>query len=885
MLAQLLRKNVSTIALFLVFFSGVAFFSLPSQVNAGQCGFLGLIGGGCQKNGPDNAVCTINGAPSSVTAGQPFSFQVVLTNNGGTGTYSESTGNWWSSSVPSSGQTTTCAGDAQNGRSGPTYSTVNVTNPTGWTVQPGDFALGITTGPNSQYFDTNWGNPVTAIPINPFPAGCTWGVGVTATAPPNPGPYSMTFQMFQSNVMWFGSSCSTNITVTPPACASNSGQTCYSNPNSCGQTNLGTIQCNGSCSVSATPPPDSNCPVAPPVDNAACAGFSAPSAVTPGQSFQASTYMYNSGNTTWTSAMNYKLGSQNPQDNGTWGTGRVALPYDVPPSSFANFNGTFTAPTTPGTYPFSWEMLQEGVKWFGATCSQNITVSAPANTPPEGYFDGADCNSLSGWAYDPDSPGTSIYVDVYKDGPAGSGTGVGRYLANVSRPDVNAALGVGGNYGYSIATPNSLKDGAAHSLYIYGIDTAGGPNTLLTNSPKTISGCSPPPPTGTIYVSSSPNPCIIPAGSNACTSAITWSTTNTPSADVYVGSGHFASATSGTQDAPWITYTPTTFVLKDSSGNVLATMDASGVCASGTVWDGSHCNTPPPDLTAGATTLSPTPGFTGQSESFSAPVSNIGSGPASNFPNIFQIDNSSLSATVAMVGATTVSSLAPGASTSISGAYTFASAGTYNVRACANFNTSWAGSIPESNPSNNCGAWQTVTIAYPVPTATLIPAQTIIDSGQSATLHWNATNATSCTSGGFPTGGATTGSASVSPSTTSNYQVSCTGPGGTVSSNIATVTVRVPTVSIGATPTRVPAGGSITVSWTASNVNTCTIMRNGVLWKTLPADSSRALSGSASDTITTQTTYVISCTNNASSSATAATATQIVNVLQSFREF
>ena len=172
-------------------------------------------------------------------------------------------------------------------------------------------------------------------------------------------------------------------------------------------------------------------------------------------------------------------------------------------------------------------------------------------------------------------------------------------------------------------------------------------------------------------------------------------------------------------------------------------------------------------------------------------------------------------------------------------------------------------------------------------TASLSASPSTIDAGQSSTLTWSSADADSCTSlGGFSTGDATSGSVSVGPlATTQNYQISCTGPGGSGNSNTATVTVLVPTVTISAAPDRVVSGGVSTVSWSATNVNACTITRNGVAWQSLTSDASRTLSSSAPDTITAQTTYVITCTNNASVSAIAATATQIVNIVPSFEEF
>ncbi len=182
----------------------------------------------------------------------------------------------------------------------------------------------------------------------------------------------------------------------------------------------------------------------------------------------------------------------------------------------------------------------------------------------------------------------------------------------------------------------------------------------------------------------------------------------------------------------------------------------------------------------------------------------------------------------------------------------------------------------------------TVTVnvagARPVPTAVLSANPSTIDQGQSSTLTWSSTNATSCSAvGGFSTGGAASGSASTGPlSSTQNYQIYCDGSGGRGFSNIATVTVRIPTVSISATPDRVRSGDQTTVEWNATNVNACTITRNGVTWQTLTADVSGTVSGSDTSSITGQTTFLISCTNNSNA---VATATKTVNVLTDFQEF
>jgi RHS repeat-associated protein len=90
--------------------------------------------------------------------------------------------------------------------------------------------------------------------------------------------------------------------------------------------------------------------------------------------------MRNSGTTTWSPGQvkPYRLGPANPLNNGTWGVSRVELGSTVAPGGQVAFGFTITAPSTAGSYSFSWQMLTEGGSWFGATASSTITVSAPA---------------------------------------------------------------------------------------------------------------------------------------------------------------------------------------------------------------------------------------------------------------------------------------------------------------------------------------------------------------------------------------------------------------------------------------------------------------------------------------------------------------------------
>ena len=112
-----------------------------------------------------------------------------------------------------------------------------------------------------------------------------------------------------------------------------------------------------------------------------------PVALKPGQGATVSVTMKNTGTTTWTEASGYRLGSQNPQDNLIWGTGRVYLAAgeSIAPGQQKTFTFTVTAPLVASSYNFQWRMLREGVAWFGAY-STNVAINVTtANVNASGF--------------------------------------------------------------------------------------------------------------------------------------------------------------------------------------------------------------------------------------------------------------------------------------------------------------------------------------------------------------------------------------------------------------------------------------------------------------------------------------------------------------------
>jgi hypothetical protein len=116
------------------------------------------------------------------------------------------------------------------------------------------------------------------------------------------------------------------------------------------------------------------------INDATFISQSVPASMNAGQTYTASVTMRNSGSTTW-SAGAYKLGSQNPAGNLTWGVNQLSLPVSVAPGSNATFTFNVTAPAAAGIYNFQWRMFQDGAGYFGASTS-NVGVSVSSSAPP-----------------------------------------------------------------------------------------------------------------------------------------------------------------------------------------------------------------------------------------------------------------------------------------------------------------------------------------------------------------------------------------------------------------------------------------------------------------------------------------------------------------------
>lgn len=149
------------------------------------------------------------------------------------------------------------------------------------------------------------------------------------------------------------------------------------------------------------------------------------------------------------------------------------------------------------------------------------------------------------------------------------------------------------------------------------------------------------------------------------------------------------------------------------------------------------------DLRAGLP--SPTTAMAGVAQTFNSTISNTGVGPTgSSFNNFFQrVADFSGTSPIVDFPATNMSALNAGATGNTSVSYTPPAVGTFYLRACADKSSAVnAGSINESNESNNCSQWAAITVSANtfVPPTTPVAfwaGPSVCDSGQ-VNFSWNA---------------------------------------------------------------------------------------------------------------------------------------------------
>ncbi len=174
--------------------------------------------------------------------------------------------------------------------------------------------------------------------------------------------------------------------------------------------------------------------------------------------------------------------------------------------------------------------------------------------------------------------------------------------------------------------------------------------------------------------------------------------------------------------------------------------------------------------------------------------------------------------------------------------------------------------------------WADISFNPIGPSVNLSGNATTLAYNTTASLSWTSLNATSCSAAGGPWSGskALNGSeTTVALTADTTFTLRCTGPGGTQSSS---VTVKVaappaPVVTLSTNATMSAFNTTSTLSWTTSNVTSCTATSG-------PWSGTKALNGSeATPALTSDTTFTLTCTGPGGT--TTSSVTIKMNALQS----
>ncbi|HZF13947.1 MAG TPA: NBR1-Ig-like domain-containing protein [Thermoanaerobaculia bacterium] len=113
----------------------------------------------------------------------------------------------------------------------------------------------------------------------------------------------------------------------------------------------------------------------PEVDDAHRVAENLPDRMEAGQGIVVRVTVQNTGTTTWTAAGGYKLGAVGDHDPFAEPRQLLAAGESVAPGKQRTFAFRMTAPAA-GSYPSTWRMVREGVRFFGDTLARTVKVDA-----------------------------------------------------------------------------------------------------------------------------------------------------------------------------------------------------------------------------------------------------------------------------------------------------------------------------------------------------------------------------------------------------------------------------------------------------------------------------------------------------------------------------
>jgi len=144
--------------------------------------------------------------------------------------------------------------------------------------------------------------------------------------------------------------------------------------------------------------------------------------------------------------------------------------------------------STPYAHEFTSAVTLDGsnitIAYEGDTFTAIRYGALTANQLPIGSLDSASCTDVVGWSQDDDTPTSAVTIALSFDATTSeTDAGALTAVANIDRSDLCTPLG-SCDHGFDVPMPSSMKDGKAHTVYAYGVDSQTGELSLLTSAPK-----------------------------------------------------------------------------------------------------------------------------------------------------------------------------------------------------------------------------------------------------------------------------------------------------------------------------------------------------------------------------------------------------------------
>ena len=138
-------------------------------------------------------------------------------------------------------------------------------------------------------------------------------------------------------------------------------------------------------------------------------------------------------------------------------------------------------PTQQGTFALTYSASDSQNK-TDLAISLVVSAGGVVTGNFEGYLDGVNCSTFSGWVWDRDKPNTPITVEFLDGANVITAVSIGSVSADIFRQDLKNANKGNGAHGYVFTVPESVKDNQTHTIW----GRVQGSTYTLNWSPKTI---------------------------------------------------------------------------------------------------------------------------------------------------------------------------------------------------------------------------------------------------------------------------------------------------------------------------------------------------------------------------------------------------------------